>query len=427
MKLTIHRGSKEIGGTCVELQSGASRILIDFGLPLVDENMEQFDSKKVWGKSKEYLIKSGVLPDIEGLYEGEQPSVGAVLLSHPHQDHYGLLSFINPKIPIYLSEGCKELIEVSHFFGQTDFKATNVKPVTVWEQFEEGAFKIRPYLVDHSGFAALAFLIEAEGKKIFYSGDFRGHGRKSILFENMLKRPPKNISYLLLEGSMMGREQGEYRGEGDIENRLVELFNSEDQLFIIACSSQNIDRLVSIYRACLRTNRIFVIDPYTALILHKLKKISPHIPQFDWGENIRVFFVPNSYTDKMAEDKSLFQFKSAKITYDQMQDVRDRLVIKDSYRTRQIFSKKKHLEGTTLIYSMWEGYFPDVKPFWDENNVPVLHVHCSGHACIDDLKKLVRAIEPEFIIPIHTFFSEKYAEIFGNNVKIVKDGETVEI
>ena len=151
MKLTIHRGSKEIGGTCVELQSGASRILIDFGLPLVDENMEQFDSKKVWGKSKEYLIKSGVLPDIEGLYEGEQPSVGAVLLSHPHQDHYGLLSFINPKIPIYLSEGCKELIEVSHFFGQTDFKATNVKPVTVWEQFEEGAFKIRPYLVDHSG------------------------------------------------------------------------------------------------------------------------------------------------------------------------------------------------------------------------------------------------------------------------------------
>ena len=43
MKLTIHRGSKEIGGSCVELQSGQSRILIDFGLPLIDENMEQFN------------------------------------------------------------------------------------------------------------------------------------------------------------------------------------------------------------------------------------------------------------------------------------------------------------------------------------------------------------------------------------------------
>lgn len=427
MKLTIHRGSKEIGGTCVELKSGDSRILIDFGLPLVDENMERFDFKRIKGKPRDDLIQSGVLPDIEGLYEGEQPSVDAVLLSHPHQDHYGLLSFINSKIPVYLSEGCKELIEVSYFFGQTDFKATNVRPVTVWEQFDEGIFKIRPYLVDHSGFAALAFLIEAEGKRIFYSGDFRGHGRKSILFENMLKRPIENISYLLLEGSMMGREQGEYKSEEDIEKKLVGLFRNKEEMYFLACSSQNIDRLVSVYRACKRSGRVFVIDPYTALILHKLKKISPHIPQFDWGENIRIFFVPNSYTDKMAEDKSLFQFKSAKITYDQMQDVRDRLVIKDSHRTRQIFSKKGHQEGTTLIYSMWEGYFPDVKSFWEENNVPVLHVHCSGHAYIDDLKSFARAIEPEFIIPIHTFFPEKYPELFGDKVKIVKDWETVEI
>ena len=33
MKLTIHRGAKEIGGTCIEIQSENSKILIDFGLP----------------------------------------------------------------------------------------------------------------------------------------------------------------------------------------------------------------------------------------------------------------------------------------------------------------------------------------------------------------------------------------------------------
>jgi len=427
MKLTIHRGSKEIGGTCVELQSGGSRILIDFGLPLVDENMEQFDSKKIRGKSKEDLIQSGVLPDIEGLYEGERSSVDAILLSHPHQDHYGLLSFVNPGIPIYLSEGCRQLLEVSHFFGQTDFDAINVKPVKVWKQFNQGDFIIRPYLVDHSGFAALAFLIEAEGKRIFYSGDFRGHGRKSILFENMLRRPPKNISYLLLEGSMLGREQGECTSEGDIENKLVGLFKNKDEMYFAACSSQNIDRIVSIYRACLRTGRIFVIDPYTACVLHKLKKISAHIPQFDWGDNIRIFFVPNSYTDKMAENKSLFAFKSAKITYNQMQAARNRLVIKDSYRTRWIFSRKRHLANTTLIYSMWEGYLPDVKPFWDKNKVPVLQVHCSGHAYVGDLERFAAAIKPEFIIPIHTFFPEKYHDLFGSNIKLVKDGQPVEI
>lgn len=427
MKLTIHRGAKEIGGSCVELRSERSRILIDLGLPLVDANRERFDSKKVNGKSKEELIKSGVLPNIEGLYQGEEPTVNAVLLSHPHQDHYGLLSFVNPKIPVYLSEGCKQLIEISHFFGQTDFTAVNARPVTVWKQFREGDFKIRPYLVDHSGFAALAFLIEAEGKRIFYSGDFRGHGRKGILFENMLKRPPKDISYLLLEGSMIGREQGEYRNEREVEDKLVSLFESGNELFFIACSSQNIDRIVSIYRACVRSNRIFVIDPYTAFILDKLKKISTHIPQFDWSEHVRIFFVPSSYTDKMAEDKSLFRFRSAKITYGEMQGIRNRLVIKDSYLTRQIFSRKGHLPGTTLIYSMWEDYLSDVKAFWDENKVPILPVHCSGHAYIDDLKKFAAAIRPKCIIPVHTFFPEKYFELLGSNVKLVKDREALEI
>jgi len=70
--LTIHRGAEEIGGSCVELESQGARILIDFGLPLVDANMERFDSRKIKGKSKEELAQSGVLPRIEGLYKDRQ-------------------------------------------------------------------------------------------------------------------------------------------------------------------------------------------------------------------------------------------------------------------------------------------------------------------------------------------------------------------
>ena len=427
MKVTIYRGAKEIGGTCIELQSENSKILIDFGLPLVDENREPFDSKKIKNKSKEHLIKSGVLPAIKGLYKDEQPAFDAILLSHPHQDHYGLLSFVNPKIPIYLSQGCKELIKISHYFGQTDCDPKNVEPVMMWQPFEKGNFTITPYLVDHSGFDALAFLIESEGKKIFYSGDFRGHGRKSVLFDNILKTPPKNIDYLILEGSMLGRDKGRYHTEKDIENELVRVLRKQSDLFFIACSSQNIDRLVSIYRACVKSNRIFVIDPYTALILDKLRKVSTKLPQFDWGKNIRLFFVPNRYTKKMAEDKSLFKFKSAKITYQEIQNIRNQLVVKDSYTTRRIFANKNYLGNSTLIYSMWDGYLPDVKPFWDKHNVPIVKIHSSGHAYIEELLKFVKAISPKHIIPNHTFYPEKFLELFGSKTKIINDKESVEI
>ena len=44
MKLTIHRSTKEIGGSCVEISTGTTRLVLDLCLPLVDINREPFDS-----------------------------------------------------------------------------------------------------------------------------------------------------------------------------------------------------------------------------------------------------------------------------------------------------------------------------------------------------------------------------------------------
>ena len=49
------------------------------------------------------------------------------------------------------------------------------------------------------------------------------------------------------------------------------------------------------------------------------------------------------------------------------------------------------------------------------------------HAYIADLQRFVEALKPRNIIPIHTFFPEKYSECFGGNIMFVKDGDTVEI
>jgi ribonuclease J len=163
------------------------------------------------------------------------------------------------------------------------------------------------------------------------------------------------------------------------------------------------------------------------LIDFGLPLVDENREQFDWGKNIRLFFVPNRYTRKMAEDKSLFKFRSAKITYQEMQSIRNRLVVKDSYTTRRIFANKKDMVNSTLIYSMWEGYLPDVEPFWDKHNVQIVKIHSSGHAYIEESQKFVKAINPKCIIPNHTFYPEKYFDLFGSRVKIVGDKETINI
>ena len=45
--------------------------------------------------------------------------------------------------------------------------------------FELRPFTITPFLVDHSAFDAYALLVEAGGRRLFYSGDLRGHGRNA--------------------------------------------------------------------------------------------------------------------------------------------------------------------------------------------------------------------------------------------------------
>jgi ribonuclease J len=65
MKILIHRGTNEIGGTVVELSTDTSRILLDLGLPLSP------DSKPVEVKK--------LNPD-------------GVFISHPHQDLFGLMN-----------------------------------------------------------------------------------------------------------------------------------------------------------------------------------------------------------------------------------------------------------------------------------------------------------------------------------------------
>ncbi|GAG83422.1 unnamed protein product, partial [marine sediment metagenome] len=198
-------------------------------------------------------------PDIKGLYRDEEKAIDGILISHSHMDHYGFLKFVNPDIPIYMSEGAKILVEISDIFIPYKIGKLNVKTIDKIKNFAIGEFKIDSYLVDHSAFDARAFLIEAEGKRLFYSGDFRGHGRKSILFKGMVNNPPKGIDCLLMEGSMLGRDKQLYENEDAIQAKIAKILRKRGNITFLFTSSQNIDRLVSAYKACLRTGSIFVI------------------------------------------------------------------------------------------------------------------------------------------------------------------------
>lgn len=97
---------------------------------------------------------------------------------------------------------------------------------------DELPFIITPYLVDHSAYDAFAIQIEADGKKLFYSGDFRGHGRKRKLLDNLVTHPPEKIDTLLMEGTTLSITKNISR-TNDLLNDLALEFNTNISIFFL--------------------------------------------------------------------------------------------------------------------------------------------------------------------------------------------------
>jgi len=83
MNTTIYRGTREIGGTLIELNNGGFRLLLDAGYPLF-LNGNPIDDKVSKLPSDE-LLKLGVLPSINGLYLWDKPDIGGIIISHAHR------------------------------------------------------------------------------------------------------------------------------------------------------------------------------------------------------------------------------------------------------------------------------------------------------------------------------------------------------
>jgi len=95
---------------------------------------------------------------------------------------------------------------------------------------------------------------------------------------------------LLLEGTTIGRESKPFKTESEIENDLMEDFQQQNKINLIYTSGQIIDRIDSIYRVCIRTKKIFVVDVYVASILKELSEFAK-IPFYSKEfENLKVMF-----------------------------------------------------------------------------------------------------------------------------------------
>ena len=412
MDIIIHRGAHEIGGTCIQLSTTTTTVLLDLGLPLSEVSR--------------VLDVASFKPD-------------AVLISHPHQDHFGLIDALPPSVPVYLGELGKRLIDTTRIFlGKTRHK-NQFRYFNNQQQFSVGDFTITPFLVDHSATDAYGFLIEAEGKKVFYSGDFRAHGRKAVLFKSIVEKPPKDVDLLFMEGTMLGRSNEDFPTEAAVEQKIYKTIKGQENIAFLIASSQNIDRIVSAYRACKRAHKTLVIDIYTAWVLEQLKLVSNHVPAMEW-DLVKVY-ASYSQDKKLTENPDVFDgFRERLYKYrvrkETLQANPHDYLFLGKMSHFKIIDLYKTVKPVSVIYSQWLGYlsYPDVDyygaktiaAYRNDPQVNFVYAHTSGHATVNDLQAFAAALKPKMLVPIHTEHANLYSQFFKGVVE-VRDGETAVI
>ena len=434
MRITIHRGTHEIGGNCIEVTTDNSRIILDVGMPLFKKDREPHDSTALRRQSSEELRKSGILPNVPGLFDEAGPRPDAILLSHAHEDHTGLLRHSTVEIPIYASVGTSKMMLAGFkFAGQPCLPRDRHQEIRDGQSVQIGDFTVTAFAVDHSIYGAQAFLIEAEGKSVLYSGDLRMHGRKPgmhrTLFEAVKNR---TIDALLMEGTHIGHTDHRGQDEYKLEAEIVEHTRSSPGLVLASFSPQHVDRLVAFFRASKKTNRIFIPDAYTAFVMHLIapKKV---IPKPESTEGVRVFFP--TFFEQSFRQKGLEEFYSlmapARIGMEEIKSNPSRFVM--LFRPSMLSSDFSNdlPAGSRCLYSRWSGYLdqPDwqpVKAALAKANGDLIEAHTSGHIFYGDIVKLVNQFKAKTVIPIHTFEPEKF-RTFSRNVKLLADGEALKV
>ncbi len=164
--IIIHRGSSQIGGCCTEISTGESRTLIDFGanLPGMDQTAQTKDSEmlqKVFGFRRD----------------------GAVLFTHCHGDHYGLFKKIPQDIPMYIGALARDILSIIVSCIDWDVREEGLSLVERMNVYQAGVWmtavpgiRVLPLYVDHSAPDSCMFCIQASGRTILFTGDFRDHG-----------------------------------------------------------------------------------------------------------------------------------------------------------------------------------------------------------------------------------------------------------
>ena len=375
-------GLGEIGKNMTVYEYGRNMIVVDCGVMFPESDMYGIDL---------------VLPDYRYVIEN-QDKLRGIVITHGHMDHIAALPYLlrQVKAPIYGTPLTLGLVE-RQLREKNVLDRAELIPITQGQPVQFGPFRVTPFAVAHSIPDSVGFVIDTPAGKIVHTGDYKldetpAGGHKTDLA--MLQTLTQDGVLAMLADSTNADRPGHTPTERVVADTLDRLLSEAgNQRVIIATFSSLLARLQEIMylahkhgRKVALTGRSLIENVKLARELGYLEvpegllvDLDAHVPPSKMlilstgsqGE-------PRSALNQMAND----QHRNLKVGPGDLIIISGGTIPGNEESVGQMLNKLFE-RGANVIYGAME------------------QVHVSGHGSRDEMRAMIDAVKPRYLIPAH--------------------------
>ncbi|MDD4476675.1 MAG: ribonuclease J [Patescibacteria group bacterium] len=417
LKIVVLGGLEEVGRNCAFLEYNGDIIIIDMGLQFPEENMPGID----------YII-----PNIN-YFKGKEKNIRGVIISHAHYDHIGGIPHIIPNLgypPIYGLPITNAIIKKR----QEDYKGLrplNINNININDKLRLGSFELEFFHLNHNIPDSMGIVIHTAEGAIVHTGDwkfdYQPAGEAPADLQKIAQIGSRGV-LALLSDSTNASQPGHQLSESEISTNLEEIIAKAPGRIIIGTFASLLSRIKQIIEISEKLGKVVMLDGFSMKsnveIAKELgyMKFSPKTlidlkRTDDYPDNKIVIVCTGAQGEKNA---SLVRIANGEHRFVELRHgdtvVFSSSVIPGNERTVQRLKDTLFRKGAEVIHYQ------------------MMDVHAGGHAKADDVKLMIRLLNPKYFIPIEgnhflLHYNARVAESMNfpkENIFIADNGQVME-